>query len=486
MTFALSADANLKRAICLFALVSLRFSEAPLGGKVTSDEYFHPSVSSLTESKALNSQPQTKQKSILQLSQRAERAAGQPIGKLMAQALRFPNLISLAAGFVDNATLPCEAVTRSLNALASDSNRLRKSLQYGSAAGLEELRQAILDWNYSEMPGETVTTDRMLLASGSNQLLHLLAETILNPGDIVIVAAPTYFVFLGTLKSMGARTISVRSDQDGMCIRSLCNQLEQLAAAGQAKRVKAIYCIIDFDNPRGSTLSLLRRREMLQVVEDWRDEHGPLLLISDNAYQHLRYDGEALPPIMSLSDAAPDYVIDLGTFSKVFSPGIRVGWGIFPRELIEPLLDVRSNIDFGAPHLNQSLIHSALTSGDLIQHLPTIRKGYQIKRDAMLQALDEHMSDLPGVQWDNPAGGMYVWLRLPEHMDASEQGDLWQLATEQGVLYVPGHHCFAAEGQPVEFNTIRLSFGVQNPESIRTGIQRLAQAIKELSAMAVE
>jgi len=404
----------------------------------------------------------------------------------MAQALRFPNLISLAAGFVDNATLPCEAVSRSLNDLACDSNRLRKSLQYGTAAGLDELRQAIIDWSYAEMPGHTVTRDRMLLASGSNQLLHLLAETILDPGDIVIVAAPTYFVYLGTLRSMGARTISVRSDQDGMCVRSLRDQLEQLAEAGQANRVKAIYCITDFDNPRGSTLSLERRREMLQVVEDWRKEHGPMLLISDNAYQHLRYNGEALPPMISLSDAAPDFVVDLGTFSKVFSPGIRVGWGIFPRELIEALLDVRSNIDFGAPHINQSLIHSALTSGDLMQHLPTIRKGYQIKRDAMLEALNEHMADVPGVHWDKPAGGMYVWLRLPEHMDASEQGELWRLATEHGVLYVPGHHCFAAEGQAVECNTIRLSFGVQTPESIRAGIERLAHAVKELSAIAVE
>lgn len=398
----------------------------------------------------------------------------------MAQALRFPQLISLTAGFVDNATLPCEAASRALHALATNSTRLRKSLQYGTAAGLEELRQAIIDWNYAEWPSHSVTTDRMLLASGSNQLLHLLAETILDPGDIVIVAAPTYFVFLGTLRSMGARTISVRSDQEGMCIASLRNLLDELAASGQAHRVRAIYCITDFDNPCGSTMSLDRRCEILQIVENWRNVHGPLLLISDNAYQHLRYDGEALPPMLSLSSAAPDFVVDLGTFSKVFSPGIRVGWGVFPSALIEPLLDVRSNIDFGPPNLNQSVIQSALTSGDLTQHLPTIRQGYQIKRDAMLEALDEHMADLSGVCWDKPEGGMYVWLRLPKSMNASEQGELWRLATEHGVLYVPGHHCYAAEGQAVEHNTIRLSFGVQPPDSIRTGIGRLAQAIEEL------
>jgi 2-aminoadipate transaminase len=413
------------------------------------------------------------------LSQRAIHAAGQPIGKLMAQALRFPHLISLAAGFVDNATLPCEAASRTLNALASDEVRLRKSLQYGTTAGLEELRHSIIDWSYSQWPQHGVTTDRMLLASGSNQLLHLLAETILDPGDIVIAAAPTYFVFLGTLRSMGARTIGVHADQDGMCMQALRRQLEQLAVSGQAKRVKAIYCITDFDNPGGSTLSFARRREMLAIVEDWRSKHGPLLIISDSAYQHLRYDGDALPPMLSLSDTAAEFVVDLGTFSKVFSPGIRVGWGVFPRPLIEPL-DIRSNIDFGAPHLNQSIVHGALASGELESHLPTICNGYRIKRDAMLAALDQHMADMPGVHWEKPAGGMYVWLRLPEHIDTSEQGELWQLATQHGVLYVPGHHCYPAEGQKVERNTMRLSFGVQSPESIRTGIGRLAEAIEEL------
>ena len=402
----------------------------------------------------------------------------------MAQALRFPHLISLAAGFVDNATLPCAATTRTLNNLAADESRLRKSLQYGTTAGLEELRQAIIQWNYNEWPNHSVTTDRMLLASGSNQLLHLLAETILDPGDIVIAAAPTYFVFLGTLRSMGARTIGVHADRDGMCTQALRSQLEQLAASGQAHRVKAIYCIPDFDNPGGSTLSLERRHEMLQIVEQWRSEHGPLLLISDNAYQHLRYDGEALPPLLSLSNTASDFVVDLGTFSKVFSPGIRVGWGVFPRNLIEPLLDIRSNIDFGAPHLNQSIVHGALASGELEAHLPTICEGYRVKRDAMLESLDKHMADMPGVDWDAPAGGMYVWLRLPEHIDTSEQGELWQLATQHGVLYVPGHHCYPGEGQKTEYNTMRLSFGVQSPGSIRQGISRLSEAIEELVGLA--
>jgi 2-aminoadipate transaminase len=428
----------------------------------------------------MNLQPPHPSRAQLPLSQRALQSSGQPIGKLMAQALRYPHLISLAAGFVDNATLPCEEVATTMAKLAGDELRLRKSLQYGSTAGMEELRQAIVDWNYAPWPNHSVTIDRMILASGSNQLLHLTAEAILDRGDIVIAAAPTYFVFLGTLRATGARTIGVHADADGMCMDALRKQLDAIVQAGQASRLKAIYCVTDFDNPGASSLSLDRRHELLRIVEQWRRDHGPLLLISDNAYQHLRYDGPILPPLISLSPLASEFVIDLGTFSKVFSPGIRVGWGVFPQAWIEPLLDIKSNIDFGSPNFSQTIVHSALESGELLHHLPTICEGYRIKRDVMLAAMDQHMSDLPGVQWAKPHGGLYVWLRLRKDIDASESGRLWQLATEHGVLYVPGHHCYPAEGQVVERNSLRLSFGVQSADRIRSGIERLAVAIREL------
>lgn len=428
----------------------------------------------------MNLQPQTalSANSCL-LSTRARQSGGQPIGKLMAQALCYPDLISLAAGFVDNATLPCQVVAQSMTKLGADDVALRRSLQYGSTSGMEELRRAIVDWNYAPWPSHAVTTDRMILSSGSNQLLHLLAEALFDPGDLVITAAPTYFVFLGTIRATGARAVGVRADQDGMCMSALREQLQQIAQAGQASRLKAIYCVTDFDNPGASTLSLERRRELLDIVEDWRRRHGPLLLISDNAYQHLRYSGTAIEPLISLSPMTRDYLIDLGTFSKVFSPGIRVGWGVFPQALIEPLLDIKSNIDFGSPNFNQLVLHEALTSGDLQQHMPTICEGYRLKRDAMLAAMDEHLRAIAGVQWACPNGGLYVWLSLPEHIDASESGRLWRSATEKGVLYVPGHYCYPEHGQPVAKNTLRLSFGVQDAASLRTGIQRLATAIAE-------
>lgn len=415
------------------------------------------------------------------LSQRALLGAGQPIGRLMAQALAYPQLISLAAGFVDNATLPCEEVVSSMQRLASDESRLRRALQYGTTEGSQALRESILDWNYADFPENRPTADRMILTAGSNQLLHLLSEAVLDPGDIVITAAPTYFVYLGTLHSMGAKTIGVKADEHGISISALTETLESIRRAGHANRVKLIYCVTDFDNPGGSTLSLERRNQLLEVVSRWRREQNEVLLISDNAYEHLRYDGERLPPILSLAREAAEYTIELGTFSKVFSPGIRVGWGVVPKQLVPWLLDLKANIDFGSSHFAQVLVQDALHSGSLVAHLPTIRDGYKRKRDAMAAALNEHISQTPGVKWCVPNGGLYIWLRLPIHVDASESGELWKKSTENGVLYVPGHYCYPEAGQPVERNTMRLSFGVQSAESIRKGIERLADAIRQVA-----
>lgn len=414
-------------------------------------------------------------------SRRSELGKGQPIGRLMAQAIRYPNLISLAAGFVDNATLPCEATQRCLESLSRDSARLRRALQYDTAAGNADLRSAIASHSYTAWPGSTPDPERIILTAGSNQFLHLLAEALIDPGDIVIAAAPTYFVFMGTLKGVDARVIGVRADEDGLCIDSVEEQLQLLASSGQAHRVKAIYCVTEFDNPAGSTLSLKRRKQLLEVVERWRAEHGPLLVISDNAYQLLRYEGEMLPPMTAISTDAANYVIELGTFSKSFSPGVRVGWGVLPDGMAERILDMKSNIDFGSPHFSQMLLHEVITSGEFDRHLPVIRDGYSQKLNAMLAAMDEHLTGIEGVHWRRPQGGLYVWLTLPEQLSASEDGPLWSAATERGVLYVPGQYCFPPEGVPVGRNTMRLSFGVQTCEGIADGVKRLAEAIRSVA-----
>jgi 2-aminoadipate transaminase len=399
----------------------------------------------------------------------------------MAQAIRYPHLISLAAGFVDNASLPCESVAKALQTLASDPIRLRRSLQYDSTAGNVQLREAIADWSYRDYPSAKPTVDRIIVGAGSNQLLHLIADTMFNPGDIVLAAAPTYFVYMGTLRAMGVRVVGIKADEDGICLESLQSEMERIAAEGDAKRVKAIYLVTDFDNPSGSTLSLARRNQLLQIVRDWHEKHGALLVLSDNAYQHLRYFGEPLPPMLSLADDAAEFVVELGTFSKSFSPGIRVGWAVCPLSIVDHLMGVKSSVDFGSPHLGQAIMDEVLRSSAWDDHQPGLMKAYKVKLEATLVALDQHAANLPGVSWRHPQGGLYVWLSLPDHIDASESGSLWKAATEEGVLYVPGHHCFPSEGQPVLRNTIRLSFGVLGPEKLAEGVERLCRAIRSVS-----
>ncbi|MEM8734810.1 MAG: PLP-dependent aminotransferase family protein [Planctomycetota bacterium] len=415
------------------------------------------------------------------LSQRALLAQGQAIGKLMAQALKYPELISLAAGFVDNATLPSEASTEAMRALSEDPSKLLRALQYDSTAGDRAFRECLAEWCYRDVPECRPDPDRIILTSGSNQFLHLLSEAVLDPGDIVITAAPTYFVYLGTLKGVGAKVIGVRADEDGMCMDALESTLAELRASGEGDRVKAIYTVTEFDNPAGSSLSLERRKRLLSLAESWHESVGPLLVLSDNAYELLRYEGESLPSLLSLSERAEEYVVELGTFSKSFSPGIRVGWGVVPKSLVDFLLDMKSNMDFGSPHFSQMLMHEVIASGALEQHLPKIRDGYRKKLDAMLTALEDSFQGVEGVHWRRPQGGLYVWLTLPEGTDTAEGGLLWNAAVEKGVLYVPGHHCFPPNGEPVARNTIRLSFGVQDAAGIRDGIQKLAAAVASVS-----
>lgn len=416
-----------------------------------------------------------------QFSRRCGLSSGQPIGRLMAQALKYPGLVSLAAGFVDNATLPTEATAKALRSIADNPSLLLKSLQYDTSPGNEVFRDNLAQWSYRKWPNCEVKSDRVILTAGSNQLLHLVADAVLDPGDIVLAAAPTYFVFIGTLKGVDARVVGVHADEDGICMDSLEEQLQRIASEGNAHRVKAIYSVTEFDNPAGSTLSLERRQRLLEIVRRWRKEHGPLVVISDNAYQHLRYSGEELPPLLTLADDAHDFVIEAGTFSKSYSPGIRVGWGVVPKELMLRLLEMKSNMDFGSPHFSQVLMNEVLTTGALDEHLPVIAAGYKAKLTAMLNALDSELGQTPGVSWRKPNGGLYVWLTLPEHINASDSAQLWSISTDRGVIYVPGHYCFPSEGVPTEMNTIRLSFGVQSSDGIREGIKRLAHAIGEVS-----
>ena len=415
------------------------------------------------------------------LSQRAKWAGGQPISELMAQALAHPELISLAAGFVDQATLPVEPTQAAMEALFSEPRAARAALQYGTTPGYRPLREAILARMVEAdraLPNEAgLSTDQLVVTAGSNQLLHLVGETLLDPGDIVLCAAPTYFVFLGMLANQGARSIGVAADEQGMIPEALEEQLERLDRAGELERVKAIYCVSYFDNPSSVSLAAARRPQIVELAKRWSRTQR-IYVIDDAAYRELRYEGEDLPSLRAY-DERGDTVIVAGTFSKSYSPGVRVGWGLLPRELVGPVCEQKGNIDFGSPNLAQHLMSKVLQLGLYDSHVAQLRRSYAEKMGAMLEAAEQYLGPLEGVDWLRPSGGLYVWLTLPEAMDAGSAGPLFARAMEAGVLYVPGHYSFPAEG-PQQKNTIRLSFGVQPAKNIRRGVKGLAEAIAGL------
>ncbi len=240
--------------------------------------------------------------------------------------------------------------------------------------------------------------------------------------------------------------------------------------------MKAIYVVSYYDNPMGVTTSLARRQQLLAIARRWSRE-GTIYVIEDAAYRELRYYGDDVPSLLALDES--EQVIHAGTFSKPYSPGIRVGWGILPRKLVEPVLAQKGNVDFGSPHFNQVLVATAMELGLFDRHVAGIRESYRSKLDATLEAAHAELVPL-GVKWIPPSGGLYLWLKLPATFDTGVDGPLFQRAVADGVLYVPGECCYPLEGCPRRRDTLRLSFGVPSIEEIRRGVKSLAKAIGSL------
>ncbi|MFT5325916.1 MAG: 2-aminoadipate transaminase [Planctomycetaceae bacterium] len=419
----------------------------------------------------------------IRFSQRRQQAAEQSIAYLMKQGIENRDVISLAAGFVDEVTLPVSLVRESIADILTDDAAGHQVLQYGTTAGFGPLRENLLghlarleNGSLSEL---NVTENEIVVTSGSQQLLQHLSDALFDPGDICLVAAPTYFVFLGTLNGVGARAIAIDTDENGMRMDALETELGRIEAAGELNRVKMIYLVSSFENPSGVTLADDRRKQAVDIAKRWSKEQR-ILILEDAAYRELRYEGDDRPSIWSY-DESRQHVILAQTFSKSFSPGIRVAYGVLPRDLVSAVHDVKGNFDFGSPNLNQRIISHALQSGKYEAHVAGLQSSYRVKRDAMLAAADEFFTDIPGVSWLRPHGGLYVWMTLPDEIETGFDSPLFQQASKgEGVMYVPGEIAYP-KGSPLQKRTqMRLSFGVESPETIRDGMQRLSRAVRHV------
>ena len=423
------------------------------------------------------------------LSTRATRTGDQPIGFLIATAFANPHIISLAAGLVDYETLPSPETRELMKELLTDDAVGRARLNYGTTLGLPGLRQSLLQ-HLAKLDGQTIeefnaSPEQVVITNGSQQLLALLTEALVDPGDIVITGWPSYFVYTGVLVTAGADVRCVDMDENGMVPEQLEKVLADIERAGELHRVKIVYIVDYHDNPTGTTLSEERRPAILQIVRKYSSTHR-ILLLEDAAYRELTFEGEPPRSIRRYeSDASENshQVALLQTFSKPFAPGFKVGYGLLPRELIEKIGLLKDNLDFGTANMSQHLVYRAMTSGLYDRHVQVLRRRYHEKAKCMLSALAQYLGDfLPGqTHWTHPHGGLYVWLTLPEYIDTTRTGPLFEQAIREGVLYVPGSYCYGPDpSRRVPRNTIRLSFGTATLEHIHQGIERLANAIRKV------
>ncbi len=408
----------------------------------------------------------------------AQRTQPPAISWLMAQALEVPGLISLAAGFVDQESLPCQEIAPLLRELMEQAPAGQAALQYGTTAGDWELRAELIGRLRNEgvfHSGTEVDAAHALIGSGSQQLLYLAAEALLDEGDIVLVEAPTYFVVLGGFLSRGAQVIGIDTDNQGIRPDKVRECLEQLQRQGRLARVKMLYVMTYATNPLGITLSRERRQELLELIRSYRDMGHPILLVEDAAYRRLSFDPDPLPPVKSF-DSGNESVLYLESFSKSLSPGFRLGFGAGPKAIVDKMVDIKGNHDFGSGNLSQQLLKAVLRQGLFDRHTEILRRVYQHKRDITLQILQDTFP--PEAEWVLPHGGFYFWITLPGRIDTGPGGELFQQALEEKVLYVPGCLCYSPDRPEAQKSSaLRLSYGMIGEEKLREGCRRLGAAL---------
>lgn len=419
----------------------------------------------------------------LMLSAKSGRTTDSPITYFIQKALETPGLISFAAGLVDESSLPAGAVADAVAEIMADPAAARAALQYGSTQGLPALREKVLQHVCKAdgvKPGElNLTVDDVIITTGSQQLLYLLAEAMLDEGDIVITEAPSYFVYHSVLQSKGVRVLTVPMDPGGMDLVALEALLARLERTGDLSRVKFIYSVDYFQNPTGLTLLEARRPRLVELARRFSKSHR-ILILEDAAYRELRYQGEDLPSIKKF-DETNEFVVYTSTFSKPCAPGLKTGYALMPRDLVAPIANLKGNHDFGSGNLAQHVLNRLMESGAYHRHVLTLQDVYRRKRDLMLACLDEQFADFPGLQWTIPYGGLYVWLTFPDNVDTGPGGSLVQAALDHGVLYVPGNFGHMPdEAGGVPRNEIRLCYAVSEPPQIVEGVRRLREACRGL------
>ena len=416
------------------------------------------------------------------LSSLGRRTKAPPISWLMATALAKPRLISLAAGFTDNLTLPVREAREAMSELLRPGRGGQAALQYGTTAGLPLLRRLtakrLRDLDGAGAGDPAYSPERMVITHGSQQLLYMLTEALCDPGDIILVEDPTYFVLLGIVQSHGLKARGIRLQSDGLDLAHLETVLQRLQRTGELRRVKLLYMVSYFQNPTGTTTAFAKKAGALALLRHYERAAGhPIYLLEDTAYRELGFDATGMKSALAVRGHG-ERVVCTGTYSKPFATGIRVGFGLLPEPLLSAVLRIKGNHDFGTASLLQHLLVRAIVSGRYEAHLGMLRARYRRKAQAMLKAMEKHFPS--AVEWQEPEGGLYVWARLPSRVKSGSESKFFREALARDVLYVPGKFCYAEDPtRRRPDNEMRLSFGAATEANIRAGIARLGAAIHQ-------
>lgn len=390
-------------------------------------------------------------------SDRARKMRSSEIRELLELSQR-PGVISFAGGLPNPNAFPVEEIREIVNRILDEEGG--KALQYGPTAGLKEFREELV--RYVEKEGIKAKLENAFVTVGSQQALDLIGRVFINEGDVILVGLPTYLGAINAFLAYGANLVGVPLDENGMRVDLLEEKIKELRQKGE--NIKLIYTVPTFQNPAGVELSNDRRKRIVEIAEKY-----DLLIVEDEPYHALRFEGESLPSIKSYDESG--HVIYMATFSKILAPGFRLAYVIASEEIARKMIIAKQSVDLCTPTFTQLIAYYYIRNGYMEKHIPKIIEMYKRKRDIMLEAMEKYFPD--GCKWTKPRGGMFLWVELPKHISTIE---MFQDAVKEKVAYVHGK-AFHVDGSGE--NTMRLNFTNPSDELIEEGIRRLAKVIKE-------
>ncbi len=372
------------------------------------------------------------------------------------------DVISLAGGLPDTSTFPPDSYASLMHTVAAES--CARALQYGPTEGLSVIKRCIAEVMAAE--GMAIDPEDILVTTGGQQVLDLVCKTLIDPGDVIVTEAPTYPGAVPTFCAYEADVVQVRMDDDGMRIDELEAMLDALERDG--RRPKFIYTVPNFHNPAGVTMSLERRSALVRIAGE-----RELIVLEDNPYGLLRYEGTPLPTLYSLDGG--EFVIYAGTFSKILSPGVRLGWSVAPGPVLAKMNIGKQGADLCSSSVSQYFVSAYFDSGPWESYVRSLIEIYRRRRDVMLDALAEHFPR--EARWTHPQGGLFIWATLPDYIDTT---DLLARALNEHVAFVPGRAAFV-DGRGG--SSMRLNFSGVDEESIREALRRLGEIVREQVAL---